>query len=140
MSHWLEYTPAHTDEPEDSGFDGEFTFTCDCPPTEPCRWTSDCDCETWSLDIAKDGSWATHTHYNPDFDIDDEESEEEIAYPMKVVEGPHCNAYWWFDESDFRDWALPPREGRQEIYVQWEYDFYQFGYVEPAADAQGVVA
>lgn len=134
MPHWIEYTPAHTDEPEDFGFDGTFTFTCDCPPTEPCRWTSDCDCETWSLDIAKDGSWATHTHY-VELDEDDEDGEEEVAYQMKAIEGPHCGAYWWFDESDFRDWALPPREGRQEMYVKWDYDHYQFGYVKPAADA-----
>lgn len=133
MPHWIEYTPAPTDEPEDFGFDGEFTFTCDCPPTEPCRWTSDCDCETWSLDIAKDGSWATHTHY-VELDEDDEDGEEEVAYPMKAIEGPRCNAYWWFDESDFRDWALPPREGRQEVHVQWDYDHYQFDYALAAID------
>ena len=134
MSHWIEYTPAPTDEPEDFEFDGEFTFTCDCPSTEPCRWTSECDCETWSLDIAKDGLWATHAHY-VELDEDDEDGEEEVAYPMKAIEGPHCNAYWWFAESDFRDWALPPREGRQEIHVQWDYDHYQFDYALAAIDA-----
>jgi hypothetical protein len=136
MAHWLEYTPAPSDEPEDFEFDGTWEFTCDCPATAPCRWTSDCDCETWSLTIAKDGSWATHEHYNPAFDEDDEASEEEIAQQMTLIEGPRCNAYWWFHESDFRDWASPPREGKQEIKVEWSWSLeaYEFGYLtHPAA-------
>lgn len=134
MPHYVEYIPDANDanDPDDFEFNGRWEFTCDCPPTEPCRWTTDsCDCETWSLTIAQDGSWATHPHY-VELDESDDIGLEEVPYPMTAVEGPHCNAYWWFTEDD-HEWLYPPRAGKQEITVEWQDDYYLFDYVPEGA-------
>ncbi|MBI1379455.1 MAG: hypothetical protein GC157_18555 [Frankiales bacterium] len=135
MAHYLEYVPDPNDpdRPDDHEFNGRWEFTCDSPPTAACRWERDCDCETWSLDIAVDGSWATHPYWAED----DDGCEIESQHSMAAIEGPHCNAYWWFDESDFRVWAEPPREGRQEITVEWDwgYEAYTFDYATEGSES-----
>lgn len=121
MSHYIEYVPDpnYPDVPEDHEFNGAWVFTCDSLATEPCRWTSECDCEEWSgMEIAADGSSASHMHY-------DEDGEE---FAVEMVLAP-CSLIYWFDEDD-GDWRDPARAGRQEITYEWEYDYYVFDYTE----------
>jgi hypothetical protein len=128
MAHYVEYIPdPHCpDDPDEGEFNGTWTFSCDSDTTSSCRWTSDCDCEVWTgMSIATDGSSATHTHYR-DVDEIGEDEDEEIDYPMTVAP---CQLLVWFDEDD-RDWLEPTRVGRQKVLVEWDYDYYVFGYAE----------
>ena len=119
MSHYVIFTPDPEFSPdaEDWCWDGTWEWVCNCNTTSNCRWTSDCDCEEYSVHVAKDGSFAVHTHYNDEW--------EEIDYPMTVAN--QCQMAVWFYEDD-KDGLKPPRPGTHEITFAWEFDYYLFEY------------
>lgn len=125
MAHYVVFTPGpdYSEDPVDWCWDGTWTWVCDCDTTQPCRWTADCSCERWrGLEISPDGASATHIHHHTDVD-------EEVRVAMRVDE---CSIEPWFDEDE-KEWALPPRPGKHEVAVTWDWDCPMFAFAEAGA-------
>jgi hypothetical protein len=54
-------------------------LVCKAPEDAPCRTLPDCDCESYSMP-EQDGQGWFHTASNPEFDITDPDSEEEVQH------------------------------------------------------------
>lgn len=120
MAHFVEFIPGPTFSTDPSGWDwdGEWRWVCDCDTTQPCRWTADCDCESWDrLTVDADGSSAVHFHGD-------------APVPMRV---DTCLLQTWFEEDD-KEWALPPRPGKSEVTVEWDWEYPLFSYAEDGAE------
>jgi hypothetical protein len=105
-------------------------LVCKAPEDAPCRTLPDCDCESYSMP-EQDGQGWFHTASNPEFDITDPDSEEEVQH--RHSPGRTCNLENWINAESPYECAgrFPNFEvGRVPIDTFWEGDFYSWAPVE----------
>lgn len=99
-------------------------FECEEPEEADCRYTSDCDCESWHVQRDKKGVFHLGGWYD----------EPNRPRHDMHLDPDGCGVKPWWDgggEESFRELLYEDlRPGRHELKLTWDIDYCEFDYLE----------